>query len=549
MSYQNIVLTGFMGTGKSTVGRELARQLQRVFVDTDALIEARCGRTVAQLFTEKGEAAFRAWEAAIAQELAQETGLVIATGGGMMVNAQNAAALSQNSLVLCLTADPTTILTRIQHLPGERPLLNTPDPLARIKTLLRQRAPVYALYPQIDTTNKAVSQLVTEIMTYMTESTTIDVTQSVTRSLLSPFTLPVSYPGGQYPVMVGAGLLAQVRELAGIAGSLVVVTDENVGSHHAGQLAAATVTVPAGEQHKNLDTVRFLYDQFLAAGLDRQGTVVALGGGVVGDMAGFAAATFMRGVSFVQCPTTILAIVDASVGGKVGVDVPQGKNLVGAFKQPQAVIADLDTLATLPLTEFRAGLAELIKHGFLAQPDLLTRLVARPLTEWRSPHHQADLQQLLFDAIQVKRDVVERDPFEKGERAHLNLGHTFAHAIEQVSGYQINHGEAVAMGLVAAATLSARLEVCAPTLPDEVRDILAHVGLPTSIPAHLDAAALLQAMSHDKKKAAGKLRFVLIQEPGQVFATNQPSESDISASLLICQTNQKIESPPNTGKN
>lgn len=541
MSYRNIILTGFMGTGKSRVGHELARRLQQGFVDTDVLIEARSGRTVAQLFAEKGEAAFRSWEAVVAQELGQETGLVIATGGGMMVNPQNAAALSHGSLVLCLSANPATILARVQQMPGERPLLNTADPLARITALLHERAPVYNRYPTINTADKSISQVVDEIMDYLTQQAAAPLAAPET-VLPTPQTLSVTHPEGNYPVVVGFGLLAQLRELAGITGPMVVVTDDHVGPLHAAQLAAATITVPSGEQHKNLATVRFLYDKFLEAGLDRQGTVVALGGGVVGDMAGFAAATFMRGVPFVQCPTTVLAMVDASVGGKVGVDMPQGKNLVGAFKQPQAVIADLNTLHTLPLPEFRAGLAELIKHGFLARPDLLTRLTARPLQAWREAVNQAEWQQLLFDAIQVKRDVVVRDPFEKGERAHLNLGHTFAHALEQVSGYTITHGEAVAMGLVAAAYLSVRLGYAAAALPEAVIQVLDHVGLPTHIPSHLAPDDIIKAMFHDKKKATGQLRFVLLRELGQPFLSHQVMVTDI-AQILIKLINKESTHP------
>lgn len=534
MYYRRLVLTGFMGTGKSSVGRLLARRLGWEFVDTDALIEARCGRTIPELFAEKGEVAFRAWEAAVAQELAQETGLVIATGGGMMLNETNAAALSHESLVICLTAAPETILARVQALPGQRPLLNTADPLTRIRQLLEERATRYNRWPQVDTTSLSAEQVMEEIVRMMTTATTPAPTISEQDQPPRPLVLPVNYPGGQYAVLVGNGLLARIRQLVGIRGRIVVVTDDRVGPLHAQKVgdAAAIITVPAGEQHKNLDTVRFLYDQMLAAGLDRQGTVVALGGGVVGDMAGFAAATFMRGVNFVQCPTTVLSMVDASVGGKVGVDLPQGKNLVGAFKQPQAVIADLDTLNTLPLPEFRAGLAELIKHGFLARPDLLTRLVSRPLMAWRQPENRAEWQQLLFDAIQVKRDVVERDPFEQGERAHLNLGHTFGHAIEQASGYRVSHGEGVAMGLVAAANLSLRLGHCPPNLPAQIEQALAHIGLPTRIPADLSPESIFQAMTHDKKKAAGHLRFILLHELGKPFVINHPPTTDILATLI-----------------
>jgi len=346
--------------------------------------------------------------------------------------------------------------------------------------------------------------------------------------------LPVSHPTGQYDIIVGAGLLAHVRELAGITASFVVVTDDRVGPLYAAQCTGATavITVPSGEQHKTLATVQFIYDELLAAGLDRKGTVVALGGGVVGDMAGFAAASYLRGVDFVQCPTTLLAMVDASVGGKTGVDLPQGKNLVGAFKQPTAVLADVATLQTLAPAEFASGMAEVVKHGLIASPHLLDRLNAE---EWRLHPDNASsvsrLQSLVLEAVQIKRDVVEEDPFEQGRRAVLNLGHTFGHAIEQVSGYTVRHGEGVAMGLVAAANLSARLEYCDPAWQDSVEAILQHVGLPTRIPANLPPQALYQAMGHDKKKARGRLRFVLLRSAGDVFVAADVAETAVLATL------------------
>jgi 3-dehydroquinate synthase len=253
---------------------------------------------------------------------------------------------------------------------------------------------------------------------------------------------------------------------------------------------------------------------------------------VVGDMAGFAAATYMRGVDFVQCPTSLLAMVDASVGAKTGVDLPQGKNLVGAFKQPTAVLADISTLQTLPPEEFAAGMAEIVKHGLIANPELLGRLETG---DWRlAASNQSlisNLQSLIADAIQVKRNVVQEDPFEQGRRATLNLGHTFGHAIEQVSGYAIRHGEGVAMGLVAAANLSARLGFCSPDLQRRIKIVLARLNLPTCIPANLSSADLYQAMGSDKKKAAGQLRFVLLRDVGDVFVVDEAAETAVLATL------------------
>jgi 3-dehydroquinate synthase len=283
-----------------------------------------------------------------------------------------------------------------------------------------------------------------------------------------------------------------------------------------------------------LETVAFLYDQFLEAGLDRQGTVVALGGGVVGDMAGFAAATYMRGVQFVQCPTSLLAMVDASVGGKTGVDLPQGKNLVGAFKQPTAVIADLDTLTTLPPEEFAGGMAEVIKGGLIGAPHLFAQLESSE----QAIHRQAPastLSSMVVDTIKVKQEVVQADPFENGRRAVLNLGHTFGHAIEQVSGYRISHGYGVAMGLVAAARLSAVLGHCPPSLEQRIEQVLLKHQLPTRIPADLSSNAIVEAMSSDKKKAAGQIRFILIRAVGDVFIGRDVPETAVLQTIEALQ--------------
>ncbi|WP_420627631.1 3-dehydroquinate synthase [Candidatus Leptofilum sp.] len=353
---------------------------------------------------------------------------------------------------------------------------------------------------------------------------------------LDPIYLLVTHPTGQYDVLVGAGLLPNLADLAQIRGPIALITDSNVGPLHADRLGgvACTVTIPAGEQHKTLATVQTVYDQLLVAGIDRQATIVALGGGVVGDVAGFVAATYMRGVAFVQCPTSLLAMVDASVGGKTGVDMPQGKNLVGAFKQPTAVLADVSTLQTLPPEEFAAGMAEVVKHGLISNPELFGRLETG---DWRLTHQSpiSSLQSLVATAIKVKRDVVQEDPFEQGRRATLNLGHTFGHAIEQVSGYRVRHGEGVAMGLVAAANLSARLEHCDPAMQGRIENALQAQGLPTRIPAEFEANAIYQAMFSDKKKAAGKLRFILLRDVGDVFVTAAATENEVLASVTAVQ--------------
>jgi 3-dehydroquinate synthase len=251
-------------------------------------------------------------------------------------------------------------------------------------------------------------------------------------------------------------------------------------------------------------------------------------------MAGFAAATYMRGVQLVQCPTSLLAMVDASVGGKTGVDLPQGKNLVGAFKQPTAVIADLDTLKTLPPEEFAAGMAEVIKAGLIGAPHLFAQLESsEQAIHCQSP--ASTLSSMVVDTIKVKQEVVQADPFENGRRAVLNLGHTFGHAIEQVSGYRVSHGYGVAMGLVAAARLSAVLGHCNPSLEQRIERVLIKHQLPTRIPADLSSDAIIEAMSSDKKKSAGQIRFILIRAVGDVFISRDVPETAVLQSITDLQ--------------
>lgn len=520
MKKENLILTGFMGTGKSTVGKLLAQHLDYTFVDTDELIESRQGRSIASIFSADGEPVFRQLEAQISRELAQQQGLVIASGGRLMLDKENAAILGATGPVFCLTAEPEVIAARLAGDDGQRPLIDGPQPEARISALLEERSAAYGRFPQISTSQRTPQQIAQEI-----------------QFLLGQEILPVAYPHGQYNVIVGSDLLPRIRQLTGIEGPLAVITDSNVGPLHANGVDTSdfVVTIPAGELFKTLATVNNIYGELLAAGLDRQGTILALGGGVVGDVAGFVAATYLRGVDFVQCPTSLLAMVDASVGAKTGVDLPQGKNLVGAFKQPLAVIADLDTLKTLPPQEFCAGMAEVIKAGLIADITLFSALEKEAALD--SPTHLSaalSLSTIVANSIAVKRNVVQEDPFEKGRRAVLNLGHTFAHAIEQVSGYAVRHGEAVAIGLVAAAHLSFSLGHCSETLQRRIETVLEKTGLPRRIPDNLPPAALYKAMGSDKKKVSGRLRFILIRDVGDVFISSDVPEEYVLQTLTAC---------------
>ncbi len=321
------------------------------------------------------------------------------------------------------------------------------------------------------------------------------------------------------------GLLASVgQRLRGLTGGrrVAVLTDSNIAPLHLPALKSSLessgfepviATVPAGESHKHLRTLPPVYDAFLAAKVERSTPVLALGGGVVGDMAGFIAATILRGVPFVQIPTTLLAMVDASVGGKTGVDAPAGKNLIGAFHQPIAVFIDPAVLQTLPPRELRGGLAECIKHDIIRDADGFARLeneIGKALSV------DVDyLAGLVAHNVAIKARVVEADPFEKGERAHLNFGHTFGHAIEHVSNYSHSHGESVALGMVAATNLAADLKMIDSTARDRVLDLIQKAGLPIS-GLTLDHKAIVSAMAFDKKVKSGKVRLILPDAIGHV---------------------------------
>ena len=522
----NVVLTGFMGTGKSAVGQEVARRLNRPFFDMDAEIEQRTGKSIPEIFAEDGEGAFREIERAVCEELARRERLVIATGGGALVDPENRERMMEHDTVICLNAAPDAILERVGD-GEERPLLDVPDPRAEVERLLDARASAYAAIPwQVDTTDRTVEAIAEEVV-----------------SIASFITTPVQYPGDSYDIHIGNGALdylgGAVRAAGIPEGARVAVVSNPVvrplyGDRVERSLRQAgfspfPVSMPDGEQHKHLDTVASLYDQFLSDGLDRTGAVLALGGGVTGDTAGFAASSFMRGVPFVQVPTTLLAMVDASVGGKTGVDLPQGKNLVGAFKQPALVLIDPTVLETLALEELRSGLAEVIKHGVIAAPDLFSDLAsgAHDFSAWWG--ERAPLW--ISRALKVKIDVVQEDPYEGGWRAVLNLGHTVGHAVERLSDFDLRHGEAVSIGLVAAARIAAALNRAEPTVAEQIETALVAWELPVRCPPYT-IDAIWGVMEHDKKKRGKRLQWVLPLSIGRVELTQDVPREIVNQVLI-----------------
>ena len=327
-----------------------------------------------------------------------------------------------------------------------------------------------------------------------------------------------------YIVSIAPGALDRIGEIVRVSAAAhryAIITDDNVGPLYATRVsaalrmpAAATFTLAAGEAHKTRETWARLTDEMLAAGFGRDTTIIAVGGGVVGDMAGFVAATFMRGVPYVQVPTSLLAMIDASVGGKTGVDTPAGKNLVGAFHQPAAVVADTTVLGSLPIEQLRAGIAEAIKHGVIADEDYFARVESLAGTLHAMDVASPAVLDLVARSVEIKAAVVERDEREGGVRKTLNFGHTLGHAVETLSGYTLLHGEAVAIGMALESQLAERAGVAECGTNDRLRAALERAGLPTRAPATMRADDVISVTRHDKKARGGVTEYALPRRIG-----------------------------------
>ena len=341
--------------------------------------------------------------------------------------------------------------------------------------------------------------------------------------MTEPGRVPVATPHGAYDVLIGPGLLDELPALLDTeapAHRYALIADDRVAALYAERVSAAAgrlgrvdvFTFPAGEAHKNRASWGDLSDRMFAAGIGRDAAVIALGGGVTGDLAGFVAATYMRGLPVVQIPTTLLAMIDSSVGGKTGVDTPAGKNLVGSFLQPELVVADIDVIRTLPLAERRAGLAEAIKHGAIADAEYFAWM--RPFAGEEEPEAEF-YSRLVLRSVEIKAEVESRDERESGPRKMLNFGHTVGHAVEALSGFRLLHGEAISIGMVVEAVIGEKLGVTEPGTADSLRAMLVEAGLPASVPAEFDLQRILQGTRSDKKARQGRVEYALIERIGQ----------------------------------
>ncbi len=473
-----------MGAGKTSAARAVAAELGVRAVDADAALEQRLGTSVEDFFARKGEPAFRAEEERVVCDLLDrmEPDAVVSLGGGAVLSEAVQERLGGHTVVH-LDVHPDIAWQRAG---GRRPLARD---RRRFDELHATRAPLYealadAVVPHADRESIRSAMPFVRALADAPPGTKLVWARSAS---------------GSYPVFAGSGLLRS--GFWPVEGERFVVSDDVVGPLHAP--AGPRVTVPAGEGAKTLATAGEVLSALARAGLDFDGHVAAVGGGVVGDLAGFCAATYQRGVRVVQVPTTLVAQVDSAYGGKTGVDLPEGKNYVGAYHQPSAVLVDPDVLETLPPAELAAGWAEVVKTALIAGGALWARVASGDATVDR---------ELILACVRTKLAVVGEDERDAGRRQVLNLGHTVGHAIETATGYaRYRHGEAVGLGLLAALSLSEQ-----HALRAQVAELLAARGLPVSLDPAVDPEAVLAAVGRDKKRRVGRVGFVLVEAPGRV---------------------------------
>ena len=503
-----LFLIGFMASGKTSVGRAIAELQGRRFVDLDDEIAAM-GEPVAALVA-RDEPEFRRREAAaLASVISRGGDVVVATGGGAAAYGDNLDRMRAAGLVIALGVDAGEARRRAAG-GAERPLL------ANAEALAAKRAPIYRrAHAVVDTTGKAIDHVVAEVHELVRSAAQLPPgARTTTFVALGPRSYPVSVAAAA----VDAELVAKVVP---VTGRVAIITDDNVAAHWLAPLravypAAEVIQIRPGEASKSFAVYQQLCNDLVARGLDRSSTIIALGGGVVGDLAGFVAATLFRGIPIVHLATTIVAMTDSALGGKTAIDLPAGKNLVGAFWQPRLVACGLETLRTLPARERRAGFGELWKYALLDGPDLWRSVAA--CAPWAAGDEGAPPPPALVDvihrAIAYKAAIVGRDERElTGHRALLNLGHTVGHAIETAADGALLHGEAVGLGLIAACRISAAIAGTPGALEREVSDALRATGLPADLDPWLTEPVLAR-VGVDKKRAGANVRFIVAREVG-----------------------------------
>jgi len=547
---RSVVLVGMMGVGKTSVGKRLAAKLGLPFVDADAEIEAGAQLTIPEIFDRFGEAYFREGERKVIARLLASGPQVLAAGGGAFMNRATRDNIARRGVSIWLKSDVEVLLARVRK-KSNRPLLKTHDPEQTLRRLLAERSPIYALADITVESKDGPHEAVVDMALRRLAEMLCGAAERANRRIVEA---PVGRRG--YSILIGAGLIDKAGdEIARIArgAKCAVVTDENVASLYldrlvasldAAGIAAASIVCPPGEATKCYSEFARVSEALIEARIERRDIVVALGGGVIGDLAGFCAASLRRGVRLVQTPTTLLAQVDSSVGGKTGINSPHGKNLVGAFHQPSLVLADTDCLNTLSEREFRGGYAEVVKYGLIGDRGFFEFLEAN----WREVFAGGPARaEAIATSCAAKVRVVVADETEQGERALLNLGHTFGHALESLTRYdtkRVVHGEAVAIGLSLAFRFSRHLGLCSGQDAMRVESHLKATGLPARIQDIPEFEArpqdLLQAMRQDKKVEHGRITFILARGIGESFIARDVEEANVLAFL-----DQELRTAPN----
>ena len=556
-----IVLVGLMGCGKSSIGKRLAARLGMPFVDADDEIEKAAAKSINEIFADHGEAHFREGERKVIARLLGNGAQVLATGGGAYMHPETRDKIRGMGISIWLRADLPVLMRRVSKR-DTRPLLRSGNPEATMRKLMDARYPMYAEADlTVESRDEPHETIVAEILNRITDLPALRPVQSnppkdaiaamptsnatATGHVLR--TVRVELASRAYDVLIGTSLVCNagplIKERLG-AVKCGVVTDENVARHHlvaledslkaAGMFAGSIILKP-GEATKCFRELGPLCERLLELGLERGDVVVPFGGGVIGDLAGFAAGILRRGVRFVQIPTSLLAQVDSSVGGKTGINTPQGKNLIGVFHQPNLVLADTDVLTTLPEREVRAGYAEVAKYGLLGDAAFFAWLESH----WGGVFGNSgpDLTHAIETSVKAKAAIVARDETETGDRALLNLGHTFGHALEAWTGFssRLLHGEGVAIGMCLAFRMSEEVGLCPKGTAERVTRHLKAVGLPTAINdipgGRADASELFRLMGQDKKVKQGRLTFILVRGIGQAFITRDVEPDTVKAFL------------------
>ncbi len=539
---RHIFLVGLSGSGKSTVGRLLAQWLGMPFLDSDTLIEAECGERIPSIFAQHGEAYFRACESRMLANTihAYKNGAVIATGGGAVVREENRVLMAEHGIRIWLQTEPDVALERLhaQHAvslaqgtaPETRPLLTGTDPLTALQALAATRLLLYEEAELVcNTGGKTGEQVAQEIIEMLTHAGVLE------GDGVAPIVRHV-HIGNGYDVIVdwgGIGRLTQYLTQRSLPSRIFLFTDSNIAQLY-GTAIVQNLTeagfepqlyiVPAGEKSKSQEQLNAIYDWLLEQRAERQEAIIALGGGVIGDLVGYVAATYLRGVPLIQVPTSLLAQVDAAIGGKTGINHPRGKNLIGAFYHPQLVLVDPALLLTLPTRERTEGWAEVVKYGIILDAELFAQLEAHAESLRTFAYPPVTLLcQIIARCIDLKVSIIEEDEREQGRRAILNYGHTVAHALENVAGYgEWLHGEAVSLGMVAAALLAHEANMFSREDMVRQNNLLAALGLPTRYVGSVRVEDILKAMQLDKKVSGKQVRWIMPIHIGEATVTTMP---------------------------